>query len=251
MKKLIAGNWKMNGTLDSAKALAQAITDGLHGEPALSSKCDILVCPPFTHISAVSENIRETPVLLGAQDCSPHDNGAYTGDISAAMLADMQCRAVIIGHSERRQYHKEKEELIRAKVKSALAHNLNVILCVGETETQRDFGQAAKIVLEQLEGGIPSEGVNADNLIIAYEPVWAIGTGRTPTPEDVAEIHLAIRDKLKEMLADGANMRILYGGSVKANNAAQLLNIDNVNGALIGGASLNAGEFLSIARAVQ
>jgi triosephosphate isomerase (TIM) len=251
MKKLIAGNWKMNGSVEAAESLAGQLSQGIDREPSLLGKCDFLVCPPFIHIAAVAGKITGASLLMGAQDCSALENGAYTGDVSASMLSDMGCKYVILGHSERRQYHKEKNEIIRAKVEAAIKNGLRVIVCIGETETQRDFGQAVKIVIEQLEGCIPNKGITADNLVIAYEPVWAIGTGKIPTVEDIAEIHLAIRDKLKEMLADGANMRILYGGSVKAENAAQLLNIQNVNGALIGGASLKADEFLSIARAVQ
>lgn len=254
MKKLIAGNWKMTGDLASAKVLAQEITSGIQAEPELLERCDFLVCPPYIHIPAVADILQAQDsghVALGAQDCSAQGNGAFTGDISLSMLADFACRTVIVGHSERRQHHKEKNESIRAKAEAIFTAGARAVICVGETETQRDFGQAVQVVIEQLEGCIPDSGANADNLVIAYEPVWAIGTGRTPTPDDVAEMHLAIRNKLKEMLADGHNMRILYGGSVKADNASGLLNIANVDGALIGGASLKASEFLSIARAVQ
>ncbi len=250
MKKLIAGNWKMNGTAAAARALAGEIADGLTARPGLRERCDVLICPPHVHIEAVMETIRSKAaglISIGGQDCAPEENGAFTGDISAAMLADLGCNYVILGHSERRQHRQESDELIAAKAAAAHAKGLIAIICVGETEKDRDSGLQTAVVGTQLSHSLPP-GATAQNTVIAYEPVWAIGTGKTATPGDVGSMHGFIRKKLKERLEDSAFMRILYGGSVKPDNAAALFAVENVDGGLIGGASLKAGQFLDIAK---
>jgi triosephosphate isomerase len=251
MKKLIAGNWKMNGTLESASQLFEDIATGLEQNPQILDKCDMLVCPAFVHLPIVkrTRNDDGAQILIGAQTCSFQDEGAYTGEISATMLEDLGCEYVIIGHSERRQYHKESSVDIGRKVEKAHEHGLVTIICVGEKEDEREEGGAKDVVEEQLHQSMPP-GSTSQNTVIAYEPVWAIGTGRTATPEDVEDMHAFIREKLKEKLEDSEKVRILYGGSVKPENAASLLNIKNVDGALIGGASLEADSFLGIAKAV-
>lgn len=248
MKKLIAGNWKMNTSLDEARALIADIINGIDGKPELLEHCDFLVCPPFTHISAVRHALYSFPsIALGAQDCSAHDDGAYTGDISATMLKDAGCTHVILGHSERRQYHNETDGLVRQKTLQVYEQGLVAVICVGESEQEREKGQEQEVVGRQLEESVP-ENANAENTIIAYEPVWAIGTGKTAMPEDVKAMHGFIRDKLKEQLAESGNMRILYGGSMKPDNARDLLATENVDGGLIGGASLKADQYLGIAQ---
>lgn len=245
MKKLIAGNWKMNGTLDGAQELALAVLDaagaGVKG-------CDLLVCPPFVHLETVGGILSGASVTMGAQDCAATENGAYTGDVSAVMLADIGCRAVILGHSERRQYHNESDEMIRAKVLKAHGAGLTAIVCVGETEAERKAGCERDVVASQLQGSLP-DSARAGDTAIAYEPVWAIGTGKTATVEDVRVMHGFIRQMLQERFEDAKTMRILYGGSVKPDNAGALLAVENVDGALVGGASLKAGDFLAIAKA--
>ena len=240
MKKLIAGNWKMNGNLAEAVALAQGI--------APVAGVDFCVCPPFVHLGAV-RGVLPPHLALGAQDCSERANGAYTGDVSAAMLADLGCRYVIIGHSERRQYHGETDILVKAKAEAAISTGLTVILCVGETDAQRVAGQADIVVAAQLRDGLPANA-GSDTLVIAYEPVWAIGTGKVPEIQDVRAMHALIRRVLKEKLDNSAMVRILYGGSVKPDNAGALLTVENVDGALVGGASLKADTFAAIAKAV-
>jgi triosephosphate isomerase len=239
MRQLIAGNWKMNRLQNPAAALARAIAADSH-----LVGCDLLICPPFTDLAAVAAVIRGSRVALGAQDCHAEESGAFTGDISAAMLADAGCTAVIVGHSERRQYHGETNAQVRAKAAAASAAELMAVVCVGESAEQRDAGRAADVVCAQVVESLPDgfEGV------VAYEPVWAIGTGRTPTLDDVASMHAAIRQALVRRLGgDGGTLRILYGGSVKAENAASILGVPEVGGALVGGASLDSGEFLRIA----
>lgn len=247
MKKLIAGNWKMNGTEAATAAL---IADIARGVGRLHEVCDFLVCPPAAHLKAVRDAIRgaSAPIALGGQDCSAYENGAYTGEISVAMLVDMGCNYVIVGHSERRQYHNEKDALVAAKAAKAHEKGLISIICVGEKEEERESGFERDVVESQLQQSLP-KSATAKNTIIAYEPVWAIGTGKTATPEDVRLMHRFIREKLKDFLADSAQMRILYGGSVKAENAGELFAAENVDGGLIGGASLKADQFLGIARA--
>ncbi|MEJ0046373.1 MAG: triose-phosphate isomerase [Rhodospirillales bacterium] len=239
MRQLVAGNWKMHKLRGPAAALARAIAAD---SPVLG--CDLLICPPFTALAAVAAVLRGSRVALGAQDCHAAESGAFTGDIAAPMLADIGCSAVIVGHSERRQYYGETSAQVRAKAVAAAAAALMAVVCVGESEAERDAGRAAEVVRAQVMESVPDgfEGV------VAYEPVWAIGTGRTPTLDDVAAMHAAIRQALRHRLGlDGAGLRILYGGSVKAQNAAALLAVPEVGGALVGGASLDSGEFLRIA----
>lgn len=244
MKKLIAGNWKMNGTAAASVALAQEI---VAGAGAVSTRADLLVCPPFIYIPAVRPVLKEG-VALGAQDCASVEPGAYTGDIAAGMVKDSGCSYVILGHSERRQHHKETDQTVAAKAALAHKHGLVTIICVGEKENERSAGMETEVVAGQLALSLPP-GASAANTVIAYEPVWAIGTGKTATPDDVRTMHGFIREKLAERLADSARMRILYGGSVKSDNAKALLSVPNVDGALVGGASLKAPEFLAIAAA--
>lgn len=238
----------MNGTETGALALIGGVADGI-GD--LAARCDFVVCPPTLHIQAVRDFIRGAglAVSLGAQDCAATGNGAFTGDISAEMLKQFGCAYVILGHSERRQYHNETDVTVAAKAAAAHAQGLVTIICVGEKESERDAGYERDVVEGQLLNSIPSTAT-AVNIVIAYEPVWAIGTGKTATPDDVAAMHRFIRAKLKEKLAESGKVRILYGGSVKPDNAAALFSIDNVDGALIGGASLKADQYLAIARAV-
>ena len=239
-KKLIAGNWKMNGTQVDAKALAVAIGDG-------SGQADICICPPFVHLGLVA-GVKSSAISLGAQDCSMKDNGAFTGDISAIMLKDMGCTHVILGHSERRQYHAESDLIVAEKAQKAHAQGIITIICVGETESERVSGIQNKIVTEQLAKSIPATA-NSQNLVIAYEPVWAIGTGKTATLDDIRDMHEVIRKFLQEKLDNSSAIRILYGGSVKADNAKEILAVANVDGALVGGASLKPDQFLAIVNA--
>lgn len=246
MKKLIAGNWKMNGSIESAIDLIDGIEKAITEQPALLEKCDFLVCPPALHMMAVQGSLEN--VSLGAQNCAATDNGAYTGEISAAMLADLGVSYVILGHSERREYFGESDADVNAKAAKAIENGLNVIICVGETEEQRDQGVQNDIVGAQLAASIPNNA-NADNMVIAYEPVWAIGTGKTATADDVAAMHGFIRDFLSSRHSGEGRERILYGGSMKPGNAAELLATPNVDGGLIGGASLKVDDFIGIGKA--
>ncbi len=240
---LVAGNWKMNGLAASIGELERIIAGG----HALTKKAELLVCPPATLVAAFAARARESAVMIGGQDCHWDDFGAFTGDVSAPMLADAGARAVIVGHSERRIGHQESDEQVRGKTQAAWRAGLMAIICVGETEFERHAGATLSRLERQLAESVP-DGAKADNLVIAYEPVWAIGTGRTPTPADVTEAHGFIRKRLHARFGSGgAAMRILYGGSVKPTNAAEILAIDNVEGALVGGASLKAEDFLAIA----
>ena len=252
-RPLIAGNWKMNGLRADGLALAAAIAARARAaaaetgpEPALA--CDLLVCPPATLIWQVVQAVADSGVAVGGQDCHAAESGAHSGDVSASMLADSGCAYTITGHSERRADHAETDSLVRAKAMAARAAGLVPIVCVGETEAERDAGDAVAVVARQLAGSVP-EAIGGADLVIAYEPVWAIGTGRTPSPEDVAEIHAHIRGYLRENCAEADRIRILYGGSVKPDSAAALLAVANVDGALVGGASLDADGFWAIARA--
>lgn len=245
-RPLIAGNWKMNGSRAQAEVLITDLKARRAAQPDLAA--DVLVCPPAPYLLQAVRLAENSGIAVGAQDCHTKPSGAHTGDISAAMLADCGCRYVILGHSERRADHDETSELVAAKAKAALEAGLIAIVCVGETEAERDRGAALDVVSSQLEGSVPADAA-ADNLVIAYEPVWAIGTGRTPTPDDIAAVHAHIRALLKAWFKDGGEMRILYGGSVKGSNAAALLHIPNVDGALVGGASLKSDEFWAIALA--
>jgi triosephosphate isomerase len=244
IRPLIAGNWKMNG-LRSSMAEFEAM---LAGASRVEGKADLLVCPPATLIAAFAEKSRGARGLaIGGQDCHPKPSGAHTGDISAEMLADAGATAVIVGHSERRADHGESDVLVRQKAQAAWRAGLTAIVCIGETQAQRDAGQTLDICGGQLDGSLPA-AARADNLVVAYEPVWAIGTGLTPTARDVEQIHQFIREALTRRLSgEGARIRILYGGSVKPSNAKELMAVANVNGALIGGASLKAADFLAIA----
>ena len=242
MRQLIAGNWKMNGSAAMAVELAGA----LKAESGLG--CDLLVCPPATLVAGVAAALKGSAVAVGGQDCHAKVSGAHTGDISAAMLADAGATAVIVGHSERRADHGETDAVVRAKAEAAIAAGLLAIVCVGETEAERVAGREMAVVGGQLAGSLPA-GFSG---VVAYEPVWAIGTGRTPTEADVAAMHQFIRGELVKLLgAGGRGMRILYGGSVKPSNAASLMAVADVGGALVGGASLKAEDFLGIARAVR
>ncbi len=246
LRPLIAGNWKMNGLKSSAiefAAIAQGADD-------LSRKADLMICPPATLLWSAAGIFKGSKVMLGGQDCHSASSGAHTGDISAEMLADAGAAAVIVGHSERRSDHHETDDVVRDKVQACWRAGLMAVVCIGETQEQRDAGKALDVVGTQLAGSVP-KGASAGNLVIAYEPVWAIGTGRIPTVEDIEEIHGFIRDKLSDWLNREAagDVRILYGGSVKPSNAAELMSASNVNGALVGGASLKAVDFLAIANA--
>ena len=242
-RALVAGNWKMNGIKASfaeADAVAKAV------EAATGLGADVMICPPTTILGALSDRLAGTRVSTGAQDCHPNESGAHTGDVSAEMIRDVGGTASIVGHSERRADHGEENDEVRDKAAAAHRAGLTAIICIGETEAQRRNGETLDVVRTQLMGSLP-DGATSANTVIAYEPVWAIGTGLTPTPEDVAEVHDLIRGLLVEKLgADGENMRILYGGSVKPSNAAELMGVSNVNGALVGGASLKADDFLGI-----
>jgi triosephosphate isomerase len=245
-RALIAGNWKMNG-LSASVAELDRIIQGFG--PELSNKIDLLICPPFTLIEEFAATAKGTKVMIGAQDCHPKASGAHTGDISVEMLADAGAKAVIVGHSERRAEHGEDDALVRAKAEAAFRAGLVAIVCVGETRAEREAKQTLDVVSRQLQGSVP-DGAGAEGLVIAYEPVWAIGSGLTPSPGDVAEVHGLIRGAISARFgaATGSATRILYGGSVKPDNAALLLKANDVDGALVGGASLKADDFLAIAR---
>ncbi len=241
MRPLVAGNWKMNGLQQQARALSAQI---LAGSAELG--CDLLICPPFTGLAAAAAILAGTGIMLGAQDCHAALHGAHTGDIAAAMLADIGCQAVILGHSERRTAYHESNDAVRAKAVAALRAGLRPIVCVGETDDERDAGAEMDVVGRQVAASLP-DGFAGD---LAYEPIWAIGTGRTPSMADVASMHGHIRSALLSRLGEsGRQVRILYGGSVKAENASTLLAAPDVGGALVGGASLDAVAFLAIARA--
>jgi len=246
MRHLIAGNWKMNGlaaSLDEARKIAQ-------GAKEAEGKADVLLCPPATLIAQMRWATRDFPLLIGGQNCHSKPSGAHTGDISAEMLKDAGAGAVIVGHSERRADHGETDEAVRAKAEAARRAGLTAIVCIGETEGERDAGTTLDVVSRQLAGSVP-DGEPAD-IVIAYEPVWAIGTGRTPSEADIGEVHAHIRAGLKARFGSaGGAVRILYGGSMKPDNAAAILKVAEVNGGLVGGASLKAADFLGIVRAAS
>jgi triosephosphate isomerase len=248
VRPLAAGNWKMNGSRQMAKDLASGLAAKV-AEAGASLSADVLVCPPFPYLEAVT-SVAGSKLAVGGQDCHSKVSGAHTGDVAAAMLADLGCRFVILGHSERRADHSESSAEVKAKARAALDAGLIAIVCVGETEAERDRGETVKVVEKQILESLP-EGAIAASLVIAYEPVWAIGTGRTPTTADVATVHGAIRQLLKQKLSDGGLVRILYGGSVKPSNAAELMAVPDVNGALVGGASLKVEDFWGIVAACQ
>ena len=247
IRPLVAGNWKMNGLAASETELAKIIA----GAGALSGKADLMVCPPATLIARFAAAARGSAVAIGGQDCHAKTSGAHTGDVAAEMLADAGASAVIVGHSERRSDHHETDDVVRAKAEAAWRAKLVAIVCVGETRAQREAGETLKVVGLQLDGSLP-DGAIAETLVVAYEPVWAIGTGLTPTADDVAVVHAFIRERLVGRFGPaGGDMRILYGGSVKPANAAELMSVPHVNGALVGGASLKAEDFLGIAAAYR
>jgi triosephosphate isomerase (TIM) len=242
-RPLVAGNWKMNGLRASVAELAR-IAQGARELAAV----DILVCPPATLVAEFAAAAAGSPVRIGAQDCHAEPAGAFTGDLSAEMLKDAGASAVIVGHSERRSYHRETDGDVRAKALAARRAGLCAIVCVGESRSERDGGRALSVVGTQLDGSVP-DGATALNLVVAYEPVWAIGSGLTPTPNDIAEMHGLVRRRLVARFGtEGEGIRILYGGSVKPANAKELMQVADVDGALVGGASLKADEFLAIAR---
>jgi triosephosphate isomerase len=245
MRKLAAGNWKMNGLKADGLALARAIVAGARqSAPA----CDVLLCPPATLLAPVAEAIAGSAVALGGQNCHAASSGAHTGEISAPMLKDVGCAYVILGHSERRTDQGETDAEVRAKVVAAHKVGLCSIVCIGETLAQRDAGETLAVIARQIAGSLP-EGLDSSALAIAYEPVWAIGTGRTPTVEQIADVHGHIRRLLAGKAKDAAAVRILYGGSVKPENARELMRVADVDGALVGGASLIAADFWAIAQA--
>jgi triosephosphate isomerase len=245
MKKLAAGNWKMNGTKASLTEVAALLS--AHPAPV----CEMLLCPPATLISQMAAAAKGTTLMVGAQDCHAKPQGAHTGDISVTMLKDAGATHVIVGHSERRTDHGETDVLVRAKAEAAIDTGLIAIVCIGETEAERDSGQTLAVIGTQLDGSVPGGAASA-NMVIAYEPVWAIGTGRTPTLSEIAEVHSFLRGRLRGLIGDeAAAVRILYGGSVKPTNAADIFAIPHVDGALVGGASLKANDFGAIVEALS
>jgi triosephosphate isomerase len=247
IRPMVAGNWKMNGSrafLDELAMMSTGFT------PALRQKLDLMICPPATLVLAASQRAVGSGIAIGGQDCHANDAGAHTGDLSAGMLFDAGAKAVIVGHSERRADHNESDATVRAKAEAARRNALIAIICVGETRADREAGKTLAVVRRQLKGSIPDHMTSRD-LVVAYEPVWAIGTGLTPTAGDVAEVHAMIRQDLRRIIGkeEAEKVRILYGGSVKPSNAKELMSVPNVNGALVGGASLKALDLLGIVAA--
>ena len=249
-KKLIAGNWKMNETKAEGVALATAVAQQYKATP--NAPFDMFIAPPFTILDAVAQAAQGSGVWVGAQDCSQFDKGAHTGDVSPVMIKDLGCGGVIVGHSERRADHFETNALVQEKATAALANDLGVIICVGETLEEREAGKTLTVVGTQVRESVPTSST-AEKVVIAYEPVWAIGTGKVPTTDQVEEVHAFIRAELAKLLGSeiAAKMRILYGGSVKPANAKELLSLPDVDGALVGGASLKAEDFWAIAQSVM
>ena len=242
-RPLVAGNWKMNGLAASMAEFARMVA----GAGELAGRCDLMICPPATLLERLSRAAAGSGIDIGGQDCHAKVSGAHTGDIAAEMLTDAGAKAVIVGHSERRTDHHERDADVRAKAEAAWRAGLIAIVCVGEQRAEREAGKTLDVIGTQLAGSLPDKATAA-NLVVAYEPVWAIGTGLTPTPADVAEVHGFIRQRLTARFGgEGAGVRILYGGSVKPSNAGELLGVAHVNGALVGGASLKAEDFLGIA----
>ena len=241
---LIAGNWKMNGLSKDGLELAK----GVAAESKKLDKCDFLICPPFTLLATAKKALRGSKVALGSQDVHFAEKGAHTGDISPLMLKDLGCKFAIVGHSERRADHGESNELVCKKAKAAQDHGLTAVICIGETDAERTAGKTIEVCTKQILGSVPEKSTYR-NTVIAYEPVWAIGSGKTPTPAEVEEVHAAVRKVLAKKLtkAQAAKMRILYGGSVKPNNAKEFLSLEDVDGALVGGASLKVADFMAIA----
>jgi len=242
-RKLVAGNWKMHGSRAANEPLLAAIAQGRpYG-------CDVAVCPPSPYLAEVALAFAGSDLRWGAQDCSPHEQGAYTGEVSAAMLAEFGCRYAIVGHSERRQHHHESDQLVADKAKAALARGVTPIVCVGESLAQRDAGDTENVVKRQLSAVIHTLAHCAGEIVVAYEPVWAIGTGRTATPEQAQAVHAVLRAQLRAASAHAERVKILYGGSVKPDNARALFTQPDIDGGLIGGASLKAEDFIAICRA--
>jgi triosephosphate isomerase len=242
-RKLIAGNWKMHGNHSANAELLAGIA------AARPFGCEVAVCVPFPYLSETAVALAATDIRWGAQDVSAHELGAYTGEVSAAMLLEFGCRYAIVGHSERRQYHAETDQLVADKAKAALARGLTPIVCVGETLAQRDAGETEAVVKRQLSAVIHALGHCAGEMVVAYEPVWAIGTGKVATPEQAQAVHALLRAQLKAATAHADDMRLLYGGSMKPDNAASLLAQPDIDGGLIGGASLKAADFVALCRA--
>jgi len=245
---LVAGNWKMNGTLDKVRLLVEEIAEGL---AASNSDSESVVCPPFVYLAAVAEAIRGTRLSLGAQNVSEHEAGAYTGEIGVGMLVEFGCRYALVGHSERRALYAESDAMAAAKFQRLLGTDVTPVLCVGETLEEREAGETEAVIARQIDTVIERvDGVNLSKGVVAYEPVWAIGTGRTASPEQANEVHAFIRKRVSEHDSEGAaGMRILYGGSVKSSNCEAIFQMSDIDGGLIGGASLKAGEFLEICQA--
>jgi len=241
-RPVVIGNWKMNGLRADGLARAEALLDRLARAP---DEGTLGICPPATLLAPIADRIGGQGLLLGGQDCSSERKGAHTGDISAAMLTDVGCKLVIVGHSERRHGHGEGDALVRAKAEAALQAGLDVILCIGETEEEWQAGRTTEVLDRQIEGSLPA-GASAGRVIVAYEPVWAIGTGRTPSTVDIGRTHAHIRARLVDLVTQGADLRLLYGGSVKAKNAGEIMAAGDVEGVLVGGASLDADEFWAI-----
>ena len=242
-RKLVIGNWKMHG---SHAANAQLLGGLQAAGPWVA---EVAVCPPFPYLAEVALSLQGGAIAWGAQDCSAHESGAHTGEVSAAMLAEFGCRYVIVGHSERRAGHAESDQLVADKAKAALAHRLTPVVCVGETLEEHDAGRTADVVKRQMSAVIHTVGHCSSQIVVAYEPVWAIGTGKTATPGQAQAVHALLRAQLHAATAHAGDMRILYGGSVKADNAAELFAQDDIDGGLIGGASLKAADFAAICRA--
>jgi triosephosphate isomerase len=243
MSKLIVGNWKMHGSHKVNAELLQGLLD------AGPLSADVAVCVPFPFLSEAAVTLAASALRWGAQDCSAHEQGAYTGEVSAGMLHEFGCRYVIVGHSERRQYHAESDQLVADKAKAALARGVTPIVCVGETLAQREAGETDAVVKRQLSAVIHTLAHCAGEMVVAYEPVWAIGTGRTATPEQAQAVHALLRAQLQAATAHAERVKILYGGSVKPDNAAALFAQPHIDGALVGGASLKAADFIAICRA--
>jgi len=243
MRGLAAGNWKMNGTAETLSEIRALL--GVHPSPT----CDMLICPPATLLARAADAAKGSALKIGGQDCHAAASGAHTGDISAAMLVDAGASHVILGHSERRADHAESDAIVAAKVTAAQSAGLITIVCVGETEAERDGGRTLDIIATQIDGSLPA-GTDAERLVIAYEPVWAIGTGRTPTLEEIAAVHAALRAQLATRFGTD-QIPLLYGGSVKPSNAEEIFALPNVNGALVGGASLKAADFAAIVSALS
>ena len=246
MKKLIAGNWKMNGNLSANHALLAALAEGLRVKPA----CDVAVCVPAPYLAQV-QSLKAALIDVGSQDVSAHAHGAYTGEVCAAMLKDFGVRYAIVGHSERRQYHAESDALVADKAKAALAEGITPIVCVGETLAERQAGHTEEVVKRQLAAVVHTNGHCISEIVLAYEPVWAIGTGKTASPEEAQAVHAVLRAQLKAATDMSARVKIWYGGSMNAANASSLLAQADIDGGLIGGASLKAADFLSIIAAAQ